>query len=224
MIDILVPTLGRPYALEPLLANVTRVTPQSEFRVIFVADVADAPSLEVLSRICGCGTNGDTFLVRDGTYPEKINAACRAGRGDLVLPTADDVVFHAGWLEAALAALQDPAVQVLGTDDLSPATASREHATMPILRRSYIDSPGAVWGEAGTVFNKGYSHNFCETETWQLALHRGVTGWAEDCVIEHLHPAWGKREIDETDRKGNLSGWEEDQARFEARRREWSRS
>lgn len=222
-IDILIPTLGRHDVLKPLLINLTRVTPQSEFRAIFVADEADTPTRDVLDEICGRG-NGDICVIHDGTYPEKINAAYRFGRGDLVLPTADDVIFHDGWLEAALNALRDPTVKVLGTDDLSPATANRDHATMPILRRSYIEDPGAVWGETGTIFHGGYAHNFCETETWQLALHRGVTGWAEDCVIEHLHPAWGKRETDETDRRGNMQGWEEDQRLFEARRGEWSRS
>lgn len=223
MIDILVPTLGRHTALQPLAANIINTTPKDSYRVVFVVDRADTDTRNALAEICvfqtafGC-------VIQDGTYPEKINAAYRASDGDLVLPTADDVVFHDGWLHAAVNALSDPSVQVLGTDDLSPATANRDHATMPIFRRSYIEDPGAVWGERGTVFSESYAHNFCETETWQLALHRGVTGWAEDCVIEHLHPAWGKRETDDTDRTGNLQGWDEDEALFRGRQRQWSRS
>ena len=199
-------------------------TPHGSFNVIFVADAADTETRQVLDELCFPGSVCYQ-LTEDGSYPHKINAAAKKfGRGDLVLPTADDVRFMPGWLDSAVNALSEPSVQVVGTDDLSPATANRDHATMPILRRSYCEDPGAVWGERGTVFNEGYAHNFCETETWQLAVHRGVTGWAEDCVIEHLHPAWGKRECDETDRKGNQQGWDEDEALFRSRQRQWSRS
>lgn len=223
MIDILIPTLGRHRALQPLAANMLNTTPEGGYRVVFVADRVDTDTRNALAEICvfhpafGC-------VIQDGTYPVKINAAYRASDGDLVLPTADDVVFHDGWLEAATNALSDESVQVLGTDDLSPSTANRDHATMPILRRSYIEDPGAVWHERGSVFYEGYRHNYCETETWSLATHRGVTGWAEDCVIEHLHPDWGKREIDDTDRKGNRDGSDADRVLFGRRQHQWSRS
>jgi hypothetical protein len=218
VIDILIPSLGRPSVLADLIENIEQVTPTDAYTIWFVLDREDTESMVAVS-----GRDVEVVL-HGGTYPVKINAGYRVSSGDLVLPTADDVVFHAGWLEAALNALSDSTVQVLGTDDLSPATANRDHATMPITRRSYIEDPGAAWGETGTIFHEGYRHNFVETETWQLALHRGVIGWATDCVIEHLHPAWGKREADETDRKGNLQGWEQDEALFRRRQREWLRS
>lgn len=223
MIDILIPTLGRHKALQPLAANIMNTTPQNAARIVFVADHDDAETRRVLNDLCFPGGIWSRLLV-DGTYPEKINAAYRHGRAELVLPTADDVVFHPGWLEAVEAAFADQAVQVVGTDDLSPATASRDHATMPVLRRSYIDGEGAAWGETGTVFHEGYRHNFCETETWQLAIHRGVTAWAEGAVIEHLHPAWGKRAEDATDERGNKQGWEADEALFRSRREQWLQS
>jgi hypothetical protein len=60
-----------------------------------------------------------------------------------------------------------------------------------------------------------------DRELWELAIHRGVAAWADDCVIEHLHPSFGKREVDETDRKGNLSNWEADEALYLERRQQW---
>jgi glycosyltransferase involved in cell wall biosynthesis len=222
VIDILIPTVGRAERLVPLLDNINETTPERH-SVIFVLDEGDQESREAVMSY-GKPTTCGYIVLQDGTYPVKVNAGHRFGEGDLVLPTADDVLFHAGWLEAAIAVLADPSVQVVGTDDLSPATADRTHATMPVLRRSYIDAPGAVWGETGTLFHEGYRHNFCETELWQLAAHRGVTGWAEGAVIEHLHPAWGKRPEDATDEKGNKQGWEEDEALFRERREQWSRS
>lgn len=218
MIDILIPTLGRAGILGSLVDNIEAVTPPGEYQLIFVLDKTDVESRRALI------DRNVVVVGHDGTYPVKIAAGYQRGEGDLVAPVADDVAFHSGWLEACLNALRDPRVQVLGTDDLSPSTANRDHATMPILRRSYCEEPGAAWGESDSLFHTGYMHNWVETETWQLALHRGVAGWAEDCVIEHLHPAWGKREVDDTDRKGNLRGWDADEALFRRRRSKWLQS
>ena len=118
----------------------------------------------------------------------KTNAGYRASNDEFILPTADDVWFRPGWLEAVLAEFENPDVHVVGTDDTTPATADRTHATMPVIRRSYIEQPGCVWKRPGVVFRPELKHNFCETEVWQLAEHRGVAAWAEGAVIEHRHP------------------------------------
>ncbi|HET7588599.1 MAG TPA: glycosyltransferase family A protein [Solirubrobacterales bacterium] len=222
-IAVLIPTLGRAGLLEGLLHNLAEATPRHYCNPVFVLDRDDQESLEVVEELYRRPGQLLSWIISDGTYPQKINAGLRATVEPFVLPTADDVRFYEGWLEAVTTAFEDERVQVVGTDDLSPSTANRDHATMPILRRSYIESPGAVWGEIGTVFHEGYRHNFCETELWQLAVRRGVTAWAEGAVIEHLHPAWGKRAEDATDEKGNKQGWEEDEARFRSRMAEWCR-
>ena len=46
--------------------------------------------------------------------------------------------------------------------------------------------------------------------------------WYWLALIEHLHPDWGKRELDATDEKGMRSGWEEDQALFHERSTAWT--
>ncbi len=223
MIDILVPTLGRQKALQPLAANILNATPDGSFHVIFVADEADLETRQVLDKLCFPGGPWSQ-VIEDGTYPHKTNAAYLAGSADLVLPTADDVVFHPGWLDAVLNALEDPSVQVVGTDDLSPATADRTHATMPVLRRSYCESPGASWHEPGKVFHEGFHHQYAETEICALAQHRGVWTFAEDAVIEHRHPDWNSRPRDATDEKGNGQNTDADRNLFHRRQRQWSRS
>jgi glycosyltransferase involved in cell wall biosynthesis len=222
VIDILIPSLGRAEKLIPLLDNINETTPEPH-SVVFVLDEGDQESQEV---VMGYGKPGTWayIVLQDGTLPVKTNAGYHFGEGEFVLATGDDVVFHPGWLEAALAVFEDPTVCLVGGDDLSPATADRTHATMPILRRSYCEDPGAAFGERNSIFHEGYTHNFVETETCHLAQHRGVWGWAEDCVIEHCHPAWGKRDEDDTDRKGNQQGWEQDEALFHQRQRQWLRS
>lgn len=219
-VSVIVPTLGRPDALRPLLRSIAVTTPPAGVLVVFVVDHDDLPTDVELKAAWQQGWQfGRCFA--DGTYPEKVNAGLRASDDPLVLPAADDVVFHHGWLEQALEAFT-PGVEVVGTNDLTPSTVDGTHATMPIIRRSYIESPGAAFGEPGVVFHEGYHHNFVETELCKLAQHRGVYVPCPASIIEHRHPAWGTREADETDAKGNQQGWDEDKALFQLRKAEWT--
>lgn len=216
-VAIIVPTLGRPGALGPLVENLRRTTPPV-YRLCFVVDPDDEASQVALANL----ELAPEVLVlqQGGTYPAKVNAGVRATDQPLLLPTADDVVFHPGWYEAASPHFES-GVQVVGTSDLTPATRNGTHATMPILTRSYVEDPGAAYGEKGVVFHEGYHHNFVETELWQLACHRGVAVFEPGSVVEHRHPAWGTAEVDDTYRRGSLAGWGADRARFEGRLAQW---
>jgi hypothetical protein len=216
-VAILVPTLGRADALAPLLQNLCQVT-EFRYRVYFVVDREDQETRHVLETMPGFDF---VTVVCDGTFPEKTNAGYRASSEELVAPLADDVVFRAGWLEAALPHFE-AGWQVVGTYDRTPVTDGGWHVTMPILRRSYIEGPGAAWGETDTVFHEGLHHNFTDTELWQLARHRDVAVFEPESVIEHRHPQWGTRPADATDAKGNGQNWEADEALFIRRKEEWS--
>jgi hypothetical protein len=215
-VAILIPTLGRAPALAPLLQNLRQVT-EFRYRVYFVVDHGDQEARHVLETMPGFDF---VTVLCDGTFPEKTNAGYRASTEELVAPLADDVVFHPGWLESVLPHFE-AGWQVVGTYDTSPVTEDGGHVTMPILRRSYIEDPGAAWGEIGTVFFEGYHHSRCETELWHLALHRDLAIFEKASVIEHRHHCWGTREVDETDRKGNLQNVEADEALFHERKAGW---
>lgn len=217
-IAILVPTLGRADALAPLFDSVRATTPDDAYRLVFVADHADEPTHRAILALPHCPQVD--LAVSDGTYPQKINAGYRACDERLILPTADDVVFHSGWLEAALDAFGS-AIEVVGTNDLTPATAKGKHATMPIVTRDYIEY-GAVWGEPGILFHEGYHHNFVERELNELAKSRGVWTFAANSIIEHRHPSWGTAEVDDTYRRGAMSNWEHDSALFDGRSKRWT--
>ncbi len=221
-VAILIPTLGRADVLPALLQNIREATPEGSYCVYFVLDSNDGESWEVCRRLSGGG--GDVRLVRaDGTYPVKVGAGAVASAEPLIAPLADDVVFHAGWYEAAVARFEDPAVQVVGTLDLTPATARAKNVTMPIVRRSYVDDPGAAYDEPGVLFHTGYHHNAVERELWQLAKHRGVAVFEPNSIIEHRHHSFGTREADDTDRKGNMANWDADLALYHRRERLWRR-
>ncbi len=221
-ISILVPTLGRPNAILPLLRSSAAATAPGAASIIFILDREDPETHKEIAAAHRAGWQFGTVF-EDGTYPHKVNAGVVASSEPLVLPTADDVVFHPLWLEHALAAFQ-PGIDVVGTNDLTPITADGTHATMPIVRRSYIEQPGAAFAEPGALFHEGYHHNRCETETCQLAMHRGVWRFCAESIIEHRHHSWGSREIDETDRKGNLQNRQADEALFVEREAAWRQS
>jgi glycosyltransferase involved in cell wall biosynthesis len=220
VVGIIVPTLGRPQALRPLLQSIATTTAPGAAEVIFVLDHEDP---ETHAELADAWRQGWKFgrVFADGTFPEKTNAGVRASDHELVLLTADDVTFHPGWLEHALAALA-PDIAVVGTNDLTPATADGMHATMPLVRRSYIEAPGAAFGEPDVAFHPGYHHNFCETELCQLAQHRGIYASCPMSIIEHRHPAWGTREEDETDQRGGAANWGDDEILFHERQERWS--
>lgn len=220
MVSIIVPTLGRPHAIRPLLQSIATTTPTAAAAVVFVSDHNDE---ETHAELQSAWEQGWRFknLFEDGTYPHKVNAGVRESSEALVLPTADDVSFQPRWLEHALAALA-PGVQVVGTNDLTPVTEDGTHATMPIVRRSYVDDPGAAFGEPGVLFHEGYHHNFCETELCNLAQHRGVYSSCPESIIEHRHPAWGTREEDETDRRGNQANVAGDETLYRQREAAWA--
>jgi len=112
---------------------------------------------------------------------------------------------------------------VIATNDLSPHTANGDACTQPVVKRDYIKLHGGAWGEPGVTMHEGYIHNFSETELFDVAMYRGVAAFAPECVIEHVHPDWGKAEIDDTYRAGSRrpGGWEHDRDLYTERSALW---
>jgi hypothetical protein len=218
-IAIVIPTKGRARLLFPLVWNIAKTTPPTVWQVYFVVNRDDQPSRHVLRGIQG---PVHTVLIDEGGYPQAANAGVNASDERLVAIVNDDVKFHAGWWDG-LRKVLTMSTNVVSANDLSPSTQDGVGCTQPILRRSYINSPGAAWGELGTVYHEGYHHLFTDTELWDLALSRGVARFAPECVIEHQHPDWGKSKLDDTYRNGSRrpGSWEHDQALFIERQAQW---
>jgi glycosyltransferase involved in cell wall biosynthesis len=221
-ISIVVPTLGRASKLPDLVLNIGENTKMHKWEIVFVLDYDDKASRDVALDLRGdLGNERIAIVCGDGTFPQKTNLGAVASMGEFVLPGADDIWPHEMWLDEILYFFDvSDDIQVVGANDLSPKSGP-EHSTMPVLRRSYIASPGASWGETGTVFHEGYHHNFVETEVCDLAISRGVWVYNESAVIEHLHPNWGKRAQDSTDERGWLRNFHQDEKLFEQRSRNW---
>lgn len=184
---ILVPVLGRPQNVDPLLASIRETTPGA--RVLFLADPGDEEEHRAIER-----AGGEMLIVEHANYAKKINSGIAATEEPLIFQGADDLRFHPGWLDAAKAKLAD-GIGVVGTNDLlSKRVMAGEHSTHSLITREYtrlgtIDDPTKV-------LHEGYPHEFVDDEFIETAKKRGAFAHAPDAVVEHLHPWAGKAPLD----------------------------
>lgn len=157
-----------------------------------------------------------------GDYARKINHGADWARergADWLLLGADDLRFHRGWLEAALAAHEETGACVVGTNDLgnSRVTAGL-HSTHPLVHTDYLEC-GTI-DEPGKLLHEGYHHNFCDTELVETAKRRGTWAFARDSRVEHLHHLWGKAPNDQVYEVGGRT-FPQDQVVHTRRRPLW---
>lgn len=195
---VLVPVLGRPHEVAPLLRSLQRATPEPH-RVLFIASDGDTDQIKAVK---AAGADLMVVPAERGTYACKINAGYRATTEPLLFTGADDLHFHPGWLTAAQAMI-GPA-EVVGTDDGggNPRVGDGRHSCHSLFTRSYIEERSGVVDEPGTVLHEGYGHAYCDDEFILTADRRGVYAHCPDAVVEHLHPFFGKGQMDDTYRLG----------------------
>lgn len=169
MIDVLVPVLGRPQNVEPLIDSFlsVRIEPSTLW---FIA--SDDDNDEIL-QIRAYSTEGIGLLIFPGPaghadFAKKINHAYQETdrgwphRADWIFQAADDVEFTPGWDTEAVAVGADPEVMVVGTNDAAnPRVKSGRHATHSLIRRGYVETQGASADGPGTVFSEAYGHQWC---------------------------------------------------------------
>lgn len=186
------------------MESLRATTGAREVTPIVIADADDADSLSAWSAA------GALVLVlpdAPGTFARKANYGYRMSRAPWLLFVGDDVVFHPGWLDAALAVAGATSAQVIGTNDLgSERVRAGEHATHLLVSREYVDTVGASWDGPGVAFHEGFRHQYLDNEAIDVARSRGTWAFAADSVIEHLHPAFGKGENDPVYEIGNAAG------------------
>lgn len=183
---ILVPMLGRAHRVAPLLASIAEATPDAY--VLFLLSPDDTAVRREVTR------HHRQFLTvarrPTGDYARKINAGYRATSHPYLFTAADDLKFHPGWFESAVAAMTD-GVGVVGTNDLgSPRVMAGEHSTHSLVARWYADL-GTI-DEPGKIYHEGYVHEYVDDELVGTAKRRGMWAFAVDAHVEHLHPDWGK--------------------------------
>jgi glycosyltransferase involved in cell wall biosynthesis len=218
-VAVLVPVLGRPEHAAPLMASLRASTGLATcYAICDPTDVEAAAAWKEAGAVVIDGPDRG----RPGSFAEKVNLGYRVTTEPWLLLAGSDVRFHPGWWDHAAFVAGDR-YDVVGTNDLgNPRVLAGEHATHPLIRRSYIEQVGASWDGPGIVAHEGYGHWWVDEEVCQAAKDRGVFVAALASKVEHLHPLWGKGQVDPTYEQGQKHA-ETDRALYRKRLAEFGR-
>lgn len=216
------PVLNRPERVEDLVGSLYASWGNVPVHPLFVTTQGD------MAEEAAIRAAGSDYLIlpgerQPGDYARKINAAVRHVEetgGDWVLLGADDLCFCPSWADRAIETAGDT-FDVVGTNDLgNPHVEAGNQSTHSLVRIRYrgtIDDPELM-------LHEGYIHNWVDREFVETAKQRGKFIFAPDAMVEHLHPNWGKAEMDDTYRLGlDLANFEIDRRLFHQREPLWRR-
>jgi hypothetical protein len=211
-VAILVPVLGRPHRVQPLLESIAEATPEPH-RVVFAA--SDAPTITELDRLGQEYLRDDHLPPDEQSWGQRINRLFAYTSEPYCFLGADDVMFWPDWLSEALRVMARVDGVVMCADLLNP------HGTLPLVARRYILELGGTMDDGpGIVIHAGYRHNWADVELVAVAKARGRYAYAAGAVVEHLHPQNGKSVFDSTYELGYRSE-ARDHALFDSRRHLW---
>lgn len=213
-VAILIPTYYRAERIPDVTMNALDSTEHAN--VYFIVEPDDHASITAV-----VGTVGANLVLnrRKQNYAGAINTGVIDTDEPYVFAGADDLNFHHGWFEAAVALMKKP-IEVVGTNDLgNPSVMRGEHATHYLVTRNYATQ--GVADREGIMLHEGYDHNWCDTEFIETAKWRGRFAPCLDSKVEHMHVAWGKAQMDRTYTKG-FSNEGIDARLFQERSELWS--
>jgi hypothetical protein len=211
--------LNRPHRVEPFIDSLYQSQGLLRVQAYWLASPEDEAELEALS------VSGEEVIVMSGRtgpgdYARKLNTAARNVQEPWLFLAADDLRFQNRWADIAVAYSLCSGRRVVGTQDLgNPQVKRGNHSTHTMVHRSYLEE-GTV-DDRGRLLHEGYAHNWVDAELVETAKHRGEFVFAAESVVEHLHPHWGKAEMDGTYERG-LGSYERDRRLFLSRRRLWA--
>ena len=219
---VLVPVLGRPERAAAVAASIRASDDRAS--PLFLASPGDDDEIDA------CRAVGWTAVMEwdagHGDYAKKMNhgyGLARAHGYEWAFLGADDLIFHAGWLDACLREHERTLACVIGTNDMgNRRTMTGRHSTHSLVHRDYLDGCGGVIDDPALLMNEAYGHNYCDDEMVQTAQQRGTYVHAREAFVEHLHPNWKKSDDDATYRKG-METFDADRALYESRMALWGR-
>jgi GT2 family glycosyltransferase len=194
MISVLLATTGRPAAAALCVQRLVETAKGHDLEV--VAAVDDGATAE---RLMGCCRwKPGTRLIVDESQTHRgcskaWNDALARSEGDPVVLAADDLVFTHGWLDAALAKLEE-FKDGWGFVGFNDGHWNSELSTHYLMSRRFI-----VEVLGGVIAWECYKHSFNDCEINERAKQAGRYKWAEDAVVLHKHWTYGERPKDTTD-------------------------
>jgi hypothetical protein len=207
---VIVPVLQRPANAAPLMASLRASGADAAAYAVCQSDDDDTAAawLDTGAEVLDSG--------EQVSFAAKANLGYAKTSEPWLFLCGDDVRFHLGWLANALL-VAGRVADVIGTNDLgNPRVVAGQHATHLLIRRAYVDTFGGGWDGPGILCHEGYRHWYVDDEIVTAARQRQVWAMARSAVVEHLHPAWGKAEMDPTYALGQVAA-PADRQRFLAR-------
>lgn len=201
---VLVPVLDRPHAYQPLVDSLAASGADAE--ILFLCNTGRVADYDALAQTRARWTDVPWSAGR-GDYARKINYGCGIAETDWILTGADDLRFHAGWLEHALSEHERTGARVIGTNDLcNPLVIRGAHSTHTLVHRTYVEEGGTFERTPGVLLHEGYDHQCIDVELVTVAKTRREYAHSKASMIEHLHPLCGKGERDATYEKALAQG------------------
>lgn len=196
IVSILLATTGRPEQVRALIENIRTTTDGRDIELICAVD-ADPATRSVVEQ--ARASKGFRLILdyspdyRGG--PAAWNAALAASTGEYVVLAADDLVFHQGWLDEALATMATlpEGGGLVGFNDGHWGEELSTHYLMS--RRFVLDHLG------GVVSWTAYRHSFTDREANDRARAAGRYAWCPDAYVTHNHWIFGGRQQDSTDHR-----------------------
>ena len=183
-VAILIPTLGRPHRIAPLIDNIREVTPEPH-KIYFMTSDEESTKIIKEKGAIHIPDVGNTDLIT------RTNALYKATTEPFVYTGSDDVLFHKGWLAELLK--WSGKYSVLVPNDLL-----NSNGTQALISRKYVEEQSCCVDVPDVIYYPGYTHAFADNEQFETAKHRGVFKKVDTAVVEHLHPDANKSEVDET--------------------------
>lgn len=207
-IAVLIPTLGRPEKLAPLLENLAEVTAHPH-RVYFVVEMTDAETRSALRHVHG--TTHNVILGQFGSCAAAMNAGYRESTEPYLFTANDDLRFEPGW---DIEALKIPA-PIVGTND-----GHGRMTCFAMVNRAFVRVNGAVFDDPDALYHE-YTSQYCDTELADYAKARGQWGEAPLSVTTHLHHEFGDADPNHPNYVKARETCAADHATYERRKAEW---
>lgn len=207
-VAILVPVLARPQRAQPLFDSIKASSRLIKLRPVILCSPGD--DAEYAAVKAGQDSYGAESMVHmvdwepdRGDYARKINYGIEVTSDEWIFMGSDDLDFHPGWIERALACHQETHACVIGTNDLgNNQVTSGHHSTHTLVHRDYVECGIVDDPDSGKLLYEGYDHSFVDAEFVETAKARETWAHATDSIVEHHHPLWRKATDDATYRKG----------------------
>lgn len=189
MISILLPSRGRPDNVRRLVKSVLDTADKPDDIEIIVRLDYDDPTLNDL--MDNPPQNTTVFAGERVVLSEMWNECYELSKGDILMHCGDDIVFRTdGWdtaINQTFEEYPDRIVFVFGNDD-SPHNGN--FGTHGFIHRKWAEAVGYF---VPPYFSSDFNDTWLNDVAKMIGRHRHI-----QILTEHMHPDFGKAELDQT--------------------------